>query len=492
MWALVGIIGVLVTGGIYLTWGGFAEQGEINFSSVAWLLYQGQPLYTDIDAAERYSIQHGPIAYLVIGGVMKIFGPGYITAKLSGVSAFILVVLVSWIWFSQLVSKKEALYLLGLEIWILFHWPHSFFSRPDSLMLLCVVISMYICTTKSNTLLLVLGIAIPMGLMVNLKIHGAIYFLPVMVVVFRRLGFGHILLIGALTMLLAIAPYLLPQISFANYLVWLNTSVELGAKNCGFVLKNFVPKVFFAISLSLIPILLGIIYGINLYEFFKRNKYLILTTLFSLVIAAIIAAKPGSGTNHLMPFIPVLCYIIILFISDIRNRVKDLPEVNRSNFVVKLSYATLAVCIILFTIGGLGRQKALIQPILESDRTATLQELYSIQTLYKGKTLQVGYGKYESYADFRDFVPVPVFHGNPLLVESVALGDMKAIGLQMPQATLKKLEEGAIQVWLIPRGDMPFSLGTFDESFQQAFLHNYILASRMKFFDIWVYKQISS
>ena len=96
-WAVAGILLALVTSTMYLLWPGFGEQGEVNFASVAWLVSNGQPLYTDMDAAARYSLQHGPIVYLLIGGIMQLLGPSYVTAKLSSVVMFWLILLLSFI-----------------------------------------------------------------------------------------------------------------------------------------------------------------------------------------------------------------------------------------------------------------------------------------------------------------------------------------------------------------------------------------------------------
>lgn len=483
------IISVNLTAAIYLLTPGFAEQGEINFSAVAALLHQGYPLYTNMDSAERYSLQHGPIAYVAISTIMKLFGASYFTAKLSGVTSFLLGTFISWVWFKKLLSKKDALILLGLEVWILMHWHHIFFSRPDSLMLLCVVVSMYIVTTKESRWLLIAGIAIPLGLMINLKVHGAIYFLPILMLALGKLSWHALLLMGIITSFLAVLPYWHPQISFSNYLVWLSTSVELGKENPGFVLRNLLPKITLIVGLILVPVCIGTIRNISLRAFYKRNKRVIISTLFALIIPTILAAKPGSGTNHLIPFIPTFCYILALLISSNDYKKDSLKEEKRfSRLSVILSYMFLALSFLAFTSGGVGRQASLMQSSFASNRHEVMQEITATEVLYKGKTIEVGYGDYESYVRYRDFVPLPVFHGNPLLVEAVALSDMQAIGLKTPPATIKKLQEGDIQVWLIPIGKEPFGLWAFDDSFRSAFQQNYQLERKLQFFDVWLYK----
>jgi hypothetical protein len=482
IWSLCGISILLFTAVLYLRWNGFAEQGEVNFSAVSWLLYQGYPLYTDIDYPGRYSLQHGPIVYLIAGAFMKLFGPSYITAKLSGIVALVLSILISWIWFSKLIDKKYAFFLLGLETWILFHWHHAYFIRPDSMMLFCVVVSMYIVTTKKSTLWLILGTAIPLAIMANLKIHGVLYFLPIIAIVYQSLGQKNLLYAGALSLLLGVLPFLLPQISLNNYLLWLFQSFHHG-----FSFSNFIPKVAMFMMLFLIPITIGIIYGVNMRSFYLRNKHTIHTLLFSLMVISIIASKGGSGTNHIMPFIPIFIYFIVQIISEAKKKDGSLSVVGRPDFSWKVSSILLALLLVTITASGINTEKRLVKVILASDRTAMVKDVQSIEKLYRGKTIEVGYGEDKSYPVYRDLIPLPVFNGSPLLIEAVALGDMNLAGWPLPANTIKSLEAGTIQVWLIPAGNIPFAMNLGSDVIRQTFSQNYKKVSSTAFFDIWVH-----
>jgi hypothetical protein len=481
IWSSCGIVFLLLTAALYLQWNGFAEQGEVNFSTVSWLLYQGYPIYTDIDFPSRYSLQHGPIVYLLAGGIMKLLGPSYLTAKLSGILALVASVVVSWIWFSKLIGKKYAFLLLGLESWILFHWHHAYFLRPDSMMLLCVVVSMYVITTKQNRLWLILGLAIPLAIMANLKIHGVVYFLPIIAIAYERLRWKDLLYTGVLALVMAVLPFLLPQISLHNYMIWLFQSFHHG-----FSIGNFIPKVAMFLMLFLITITVGNICGVNVRSFYLRNKQMILALLFSLMVISIIASKGGSGTNHIMPFVPLFSYMIIQVISE--------AQTVTSTSSIKLSSIILALILVTITVSGINTEKRLIKTVMTTDRSLMVQDVQSIEKKYAGKTMEIGYGEEKSYHVYRDLIPLPVFHGNPFLIEIVALGDMNTAGLAIPVSTIKSLEEGRIEVWLIPSGESPFVIGNgpkskmFDEAFRQAFLNNYTLASSTQYFDVWEYK----
>lgn len=487
IWSLMGIVLAIVTAFLYLTWSGFGEQGEVNFAAVSWLLYNGHPLYTDVASADRYSLQHGPIVYLITGGVMKVLGPTYITAKLSGIIMLLLSLLVSFFWFSKLTSKSIAVCLLGLEVWILFHWHNSFYIRPDSTMLLCVISSMYIVTTVKHRMTLILGTAISLGILVNLKIHGILYFVPIMSLLYRRLNIKELFSIGGLALLFGAIPFLLPQISLENYIIWIRQSVYTEVQDPAATLRNFWSKLLIIAELCLVPISIGVIRNIDLRDFYNRNKMLINTTLLSLFIVSIIGSKPGSGTNHLMPFMPIYCYILLLLVTDTRDKGSLSPTIGKNKFREKLCYMIVALVLLSITSSAIGKEIGLLKPIFKYDRTALLQELSSIEALYKGKTMEIGYGEVPNRA-VSDCIPLLVFHGNPLLIERVALGDMITIGMPIPPVTIRQIADGKVQVWLIPAGNTPF--WGFEERFRQAVIENYSLAFRMKFFDVWVHKSI--
>jgi len=493
IWSLCGMIILLCTAYFYLGWSGFGEQGEVNFASVSWLLYQGYPLYTDIDFPARYSLQHGPIIYILAGGIMKMLGPSFITAKLSGIIALLCAVVISWVWFAKLIDKKSAFLLVGLETWILFHWHHIYFIRPDSMMLLCVVVSMYLITTKQNRWVLILALTIPLAIMANLKIHGVIYFLPIIVIAYPRLGLKNLSYAGCLALLLATLPFFVPQIYWNNYLLWLFQSIYHG-----FSISNLIPKVMMLIVLFLLPITIGTIYGVNMRSFYVRNKPTILTLLCSALVISIIASKGGSGTNHLIPFVPIVCYLIVLLVCERKKADGHLRVVVRPTFSTKLSSILLALVLVVITVSGISTEKRLFKMIVASDKIEMAQELQSIAKFYPGKTMEVGYGEEKSYNEYDDLIPLLVFHGNPLLIEAVALGDMTQAGLPIPPATIKSMQEGVIQIWLIPVGNIPFAMNdrlgkdsenqVFSELFRQTFFENYQLDSSTAFFDIWIYR----
>lgn len=492
VWAVCGMIGLFVTGIYYLQWNGFGEQGEINFASVAHLIYNGYPLYVDQDFPARYSLQHGPLAFLIAGGFMQIFGADFFTAKLSGVLAIFLTVIISWFWFKKTAGIKSAFLLLGLEVWILFHWHHIYFLRPDSMLLFFTTVSVASVATARKNWVGILGLSIPLGMVINLKVHGLLYFIPIFVLASQYLNKKQLFIAGSLGILLSFFPYLLPQISLKNYLFFLFNSL-----NHGFSLANFIPKLVLILLLFLLPICFAKLCRINIKAFVLRYRLLLLSLIIPLLIVSAIASKGGSGTNHIMPFLPVVFYFYLQLILE-KGRVDLLSNTWNFRDKIRPTAVVLTVIILLITVSGFTTQRRMWEQIKKHNHSAMLADLRKVQDQYRQYTMEIGYGEGSSYEKYRDLIAVPVFSGNPLYVEIVAMWDMQVNKSAIPAATIRSLEDGKIQVWLIPKGNRPFEIGgsplgnVFDGAFLHTFKGNYVLEASSEYFDIWVHKSISA
>ena len=484
-WAVAGIALALVTSLMYLLWPGFGEQGEVNFASVAWLVSNGQPLYTDVDATARYSLQHGPIVYLLVGGIMQLLGPSYATAKLSGVVMFWLILWLSFLMFKRAGGRRKALIFTGLEAWLLFHWHNSCYIRPDAMLVVCMLVSLYaIICIKNKTLMLAIC-AITFGLIINLKIHGVIYLLPLLVLLTKYLTVKRFLAASLLMAIVCVLPFLLPQVSLSNYVFWVQTSVQMAAGDPAATLRNFVPKLAALLILALFPYCFAVVRGISLRSFYLHHRMVLTALLLGVLAAAIIGSKPGSGTNHLMPLIPFYCYLLLRL-----NQEKPAADAAGSEGCIwkrRISGIVLGVLFLMVTVGGAHKELTLLRMAVTDNRAPIQQELAEIEKRYAGQTMEIGYGE-KGNRVITDCIPLLVFHGHPLLIEKVAFGDMLGVKIPIPAATVQALRDGYIQVWLIPAGQEPFPW-IREDAFVQAFLQNYRLEERTTHFDVWTYKQ---
>lgn len=421
---------------------------------------------------------------------MQKLGANFVTAKLSGVLAIFFTVIISWKWFKNTIGAKAAFLLLGLEIWMLFHWHHIYFIRPDSMLLLCTTVSMYVTTMLKNPIAHILGLAIPLAMVINLKIHGLLYYIPIFAIAYQHVKVRQLTFACGMGIILSFLPYMLPQVSLKNYLAFILNSFDQG-----FSLANFSPKIALLAILLLLPICFAKINNISLKEFYFKNKPLLLALFLPVVMVSVIVSKGGSGTNHIMPFLPVFFHFYLQIILIKQNfQVKSLLSFKE---LFRPAGALMCLLLLIITVSGFTTQNRIWEQMKRKNHTAILQDLRQIQNHYSNKTIEVGYGEDKSYEAYRDMIAVPVFSGNPLYVEVVAMWDMQMSGVGIPNMTLQSLKGGGIQVWLIPKGNKPFDIKghrdkLFSGAFQETFMENYKLAASSAYFDIWVHKSVHS
>lgn len=489
--ALIGVILICIVPTVYLISPVVLDHaGEVTMASIAWLLYSGQPLYTAIDAPERYSLEHGPVAYLVIGAVMKLLGPNIHTAKLASYLTLLTVTLVSWHLFNRYLDRRTAFWLLGLQTWLLLKYYYLYLARDDVLMVLCVVLSIYFSTTERPRLLVLVGTAVFLGILLNTKIHGILYAIPVLAILFQRLGFVPLLLTLGGMVGVGLLPFLLPTISLAHYLQWIFL-----AKQVGLSPKTCLGNLSMATLFAALPLSLAIYCGIDPRSFFRQNKFFIISLAITLVTVAIIGGKRGSGSHHLAPFIPTIMYLIVILTSHIPEAASrpaaPLGGATRG-IIGRALLPLLFLAIVMGAINGQGR--ILHYMIVNSVDPAMVTELRQLQDKYRNDSMMIGYGEDPSYKNYDELIPQLVFAGNPYLLDISALNDMEAAGLPIPASTRNAIAAGIPRIWLIPAGNSPFSLtngynGTplFDEPFRQTFFTHYELKEKTHFFDVWAY-----
>ena len=490
--ALSAIVLFVVNSFSHVLWNGFIDHaGEVTMTALSWLLYNGNPLYTALDAPERYSLQHGPMLYIVVGGVMKILGPGFHTAKLASFFSIIAIVIISWLWLKNFYNSKVSLWLLGIESGILLKWYYLYLVRADSLMLLCTVISLYFATSKKARIITILGIAIPLGVLLNLKIHGILYALPILILVQQKFGWRNFFFSCLLTGGIGLVPFLLPNISLLNYIHWLRASTIHGLSP-----QIILGNVSMTIFLLLIPFSFAIYRQINILKFSKKYPMYILSIILTMLTTAVIGGKYGSGSHHLAPFVPILMYLCIII--NLEKKTIDL----HANYQRRQRKLHTVSCIVgAFIFAGILINAMNVQGRYQSHMSSSytisqnmLNDFNELEAKYQGTTMMIGYGEKDSLKIYDQLIPRMLFSGNTYLLDSSALNDMNFAGLSMPEATVNKLAEGSPRIWLIPAGNSPFSTSNayngspqFSEKFRKTFLQNYKLAENTKYFDVWAY-----
>src|SRR5579862_3900148 len=214
---------------------------------------------------------------------------------------------------------------------------------------------------------------------------------------------------------------------------------------------------------------------------------------------AVSAAKIGAGPHHFMPFYPIGAYVCGDIYREIRSSGAEGPSLTRVHFTFLL-WLWLAAAVAAQSWPGLSDMVATVLTSRSRSAAADVtSDLKRVMDDHPGKAIEMGYGKWDSY-DLTFFRPMLVFAGNPLTLDALSLDDAQLSGLEIPHNTLEYLQQCKTQIWLIPKGDAPFSLVNvfslidpqifpdhplFSSEFRLAFFQQYRKQGASKYFDLW-------
>jgi hypothetical protein len=518
----------------------YYDFAEPSVACIAWLFDRGLPIYHAFDAAERYSHIYGPLAFILPGWFLAAIGPGIVASKAVGVLAGVLSLLVSYRLMRSATTTHRALALTGLlALLCLTYRNASFWIRPDSFSLLFASLSLLVTVhpaTSRHRWLAAAGLGICTGLLVNLKLTGALYALPAFALLgaagqgpqrgsptrsaalgwesalphWREAGRALPLALAAATAaVVASAPFVaFSNVSLGNYLTWVRISAGNGL--LGSVLKHNVEWTLFLL-LPLAPTLTRTpapraapvplaappppiappLTAAPAPTLSSRARTLVYSALLAGIVAvAIAASKPGAGPYHLMPFLPAVLYLVALHNDDATSGTALSPGARvlgraRGAFVL----ATVAVASLqqLYFIGIMNTADA-------SARDAA-DDLAQFAETHPGRAIAVGYANAGERSTFAR--PALVFRTGRYPIDAPAVQEFQMSGLDLPPATMDALRRCDVEMWLIPKGATPFDgpntypamhfAPLFSDAFKHAFFDTYAheRASDTRDFDVW-------
>ena len=176
----------------------------------------------------------------------------------------------------------------------------TFWSRPEPLQLAAVCAGLF-AAVRMRGAPAITCLAISVGVLCNLKFTGPLYALPIVVLFYTRAGLRPtaVALVGAIVA--AAIPFVVfSNISWTNYLLWVRLSARNGLRIAA-LKENLEWGVF-----VLIPVLVRLSGPVPL----SSAMRLVVPALLSAICAVIVvAAKPGAGAFHLVPFLPTIAYV---------------------------------------------------------------------------------------------------------------------------------------------------------------------------------------
>lgn len=324
--AMLLIATVAFAGVAYLAYPNYFDHVE---STVAWLglvLRRGAALYPSPDRYPYDGVLYGPGLALSQLPIAALHLPELVGSKLSGLVAFLISALIVFRVSRSQLSRGYLLYLLpfGIEL---------FFVRAEPLLLLLACLTLLLAQMRPGRTWVVIVAGLLAGLASAVKLHAAVYVFAAWLAVNVELGLSAstLLIFGASAAVAFAACFVPPNISFNAFVGYLRLS-----GNHGLLLELWLENVLYFLFLTA-P--LAIVWRTHRpTRTMSINLALILLAEF---LVTVIAAKPGAGTHHFLPLIPVNAYLIYRLCSDDRARVS--PLIKLIYFVLMITTVPIAL-----------------------------------------------------------------------------------------------------------------------------------------------------
>lgn len=452
----------------------FFDHAESNVAVVAATWLHGHSIYTTIDAPERYSLLYGPLPYIVTAGFEALGVGTILQAKLPGFLNCLFVVLGTFaVSRHKCLGIQQCLLIMGAVALALMGFSsYGYWNRPDSYLTAYVFAGLLVVEILgpiSSAYLVYALIGTLVGLAINCKVHGVVYFLPVAIYYLethRGKWSFPALLVAIICSAIAFAiPFCLPGVSLSAYLMWL----QMAAKH-GLAVDSFI------LNLTFISGFLIFLYAVGFPRLYRRTT---LALLFSSLVIAIIAAKPGAGTHHFIPLIPVILWWAAMTYLQSESLSQKRTSIIVGAFIIVLAHAAYED----------QRGDVTVMITQTPQRIREFDDLKRIAAENPGP-LELGYN--EKY-DSSFYKPWLVQQGRGLLLDGAAVMDMSASGIEIPLSTIEILRSCSIPKMIFPAGKPPwqtvswydYKTPLFSDKMKSVFFSHYKLIEESEFYQLW-------
>jgi len=465
----------------YLTYPDFFDHAEPQMAIGAMLVRDGLPLYTAVDDANRYSLLYGPATYVLQVPFISVFENPILGSKVYGIAMYLLGLVLFMITVYRLFPSMVGLLMVPYYILLsLIYNQTAFWNRPDSAMLMAVSGVLFALSLPFSWLQIGLC-GLFLAILINTKIHAIAYVVPLFVwfMYVKKASVKRIAACIALALVLTLAAFAgLSSLSIGQYLFWATASLKHGFQPE--VLLRYINDYcfFFAPFIALVIVL----------KRYKDKDWQKVYGMFATVLVGItlISLKKGAGAWYFMPFAPLVAYFTGDCLTDALERYSE--TINRYAIKGCLGLMVLA-CVV-----GLIQKDSIIRCLNHYKHDANnpniehqINELNAIKKEYKGYTFWL--------ASEDPFIsPLLYSKNHPLILSAPAILDMNQAGISIPEATYKKIENEAVDIFLTNKGALPFDVGTgydvsvpiYSKRFQKLVLEHYVKVERFQYFDVWI------
>ncbi|MBA2271193.1 MAG: hypothetical protein H0W20_11440 [Chthoniobacterales bacterium] len=458
--AAVAIVCFVIPPLLYLFTSTFFDHVEPLVAIISWLSWQGTPVYQDLTTHQRYSLPYGPFLFLFEGVAQGLLGPSIFSSKLlSCLAAVGSLGLIYWA-FSTNVTKRIALLFTGLCAALFLRYTFFYFwTRPEPILLFFTALGLVSVVRKTSLSPVLLGIAL--GLSVGLKVHSAVYFLPIFVLAANRNWiFREWLTSAAIAGAITIGGFFaFPQVSLGNYIALLRF-----ASQYGFNIKEYRNAMEWAATMFTPLAATTLFYKISRPEapipFAPSERRYLSAICLGVLIAIKPAALSGSGAQHLLPFLPLILFLCAERAQE-GARIVWQPRLFSST-AYAFCYSWFVSCALVTTHATYSMVERCLRK--EPAEQAAIREVQNIVRDNPGYTFLAGAGGDAEY-DATWVRCQLIFAGMPPGIDPMAKMDFTYVDSSEPElpALVQELEERHARpvAWLIPKNSDPFTMRTY-------------------------------
>jgi hypothetical protein len=500
--AALPLVADLLLSGWYLFSPTYIDHIEASVASVTHYFMQGAPVYPDPGSYTFNGLLYGPLltelnslGYLVSGGVLGSKIVGWAAAW----AAVVVMVFTArraerdWTWAAGLIAPCCVLASFGNVLTA---------DRADSLLLLFATVALWGVVRLPRLPGLLLA-ALLAGLAADLKLHGPAYVVPALacwlaryagaLIASRRRGAGMrparvtsagIVAAVAVVMALGVAlPFLPSNVSVSNYLAYL----QLGAKH-GLRFDLFAWNLTFLLSLWIPALLVAwTARGQRAPTPGHLVQFSAVLGVMELAVA-VVAAKPGAGSHHLLPFLGYHAWLLQQLLAAAASGGSRVPDSWRELPAARAAVAGIAAVLVgtawpaaamLYSLANFNR--------LRPSQDAAYDELRGLADRYPRGMM--GIAGPDSYV-LTIFRPWLTLRGTPQ-TDYGAWMDWQLSGMSdAPLANALRTCE--IPYVFIPTGGEPFTMYNnydgaplFSEAVRAAFARNYSLIQPGQYYFVY-------
>jgi hypothetical protein len=431
----------------YLFYPSYLNHAEAITAAVSWLGWEGYPLYPRLDGGDVYSLQYGPVLFQVTGFFLWLLGPSIGASKIPGLMAFALSQVLSFVTLRRAgASVAEALTMTGVQCIVQAGFTDQGYVsgvRSDALLVLAAQTAVLV-GTAAPTMLTAGALGLLGGICANLKIHGALYILPAFVYHLCRsqgtaVGLRLTCVAGLAAAIALAVPFSPNNVSIFEYYHYFQILKQHPWERWLFE-QNIVFE-----AMCIAPLLL--IYVLFIPKLSRAYIWFLAAVVLCMTTVSFPAAVSGAGPHHLLPFLPSLVWGFFVVRREVSA---SLPDLRARGTYEGVSLAVIAA--LLFGYGpvviaswGTVLHRFADAPLV-SEAVAEID-----RALEENPGLKIAVGPGAASFDAQRLRVIPVFHGNPLPIDSSAWLDLEADGVS-DEIVRRAIRECRVDLWLLPSG----------------------------------------